>query len=352
MRWLNRGLRFLVLGISFSALYLFCVLQPAPRQALAVDQEQPLTFLDTNGIVQPTTVRVSPSAANQLLDIEDFRFVKNCSHVCAAQGSDPYLLAFVHSAPSNFNKRNVIRETWASPKTLLRLNVKVVFIIGLSNDSSIEALLDKEHARHADLVQGNFVDTYKNLTYKHLAGFKWVMNFCNRTSFVMKADDDAFVDIFRAVELLREAFDLRRPLRPAGVVACSVFPDGTLAKRDGKWALTLEEYASDKYPTYCSGIVYFLTPDMLAQLYSTAHRLEQRFIWIDDLFVTGIVASEAGVRHHALNLKFAYDPKRLRAWLDSKDLRPCPYVVGDIGETHDWERLMFKLWEKTARVWR
>ena len=45
--------------------------------------------------------------------------------------------------------------------------------------------------------QGNFLDTYKNLTYKHMMGYKWLHRHCpNQPKYVVKADDDVFVEIF------------------------------------------------------------------------------------------------------------------------------------------------------------
>ena len=68
----------------------------------------------------------------------------------------------------------VIRRTWASSPL-----VRVVFLVGVVGDEpsaaqqrpypmDTQALLNSEHAKYADLVQGNFVDHYHNLTYKNL----------------------------------------------------------------------------------------------------------------------------------------------------------------------------------------
>ena len=54
----------------------------------------------------------------------------------------------------------------------------------------------KENIQYADIVQGNFVDSYHNLSYKATMGNLWVSEFCEQAEFVVKADDDVFIDIF------------------------------------------------------------------------------------------------------------------------------------------------------------
>lgn len=372
MRFLRKTARLIVALVSFASLYLLCFIYgngtaPRPLDLFYPDIQPSQASLSSSRLLSKRLVvkefrteKSFPAETledfstsvpdNQVLDLTNFYFMKNASHVCHDSRDSPYIVAFVHSAPINFIKRNVIRETWASPKTLIRLKTKVVFIIGSSNDSSVEERLNREYIKYGDLVQGNFRDSYRNLTYKHLIGFKWLMKFCNNSRFVMKADDDAFVDIFKVTSSLKEMFDLQSDKRPAGILACSLFPDGTAAKRQGKWALSLQEYPNQTYPAYCSGIAYFASPDVIFKLFEGAHRISSKFIWIDDLFVTGIIASFVSQTHQPLNFKFNYDHERLRQWLMQKDLKGNPYLVGDIGDTPDWKSLMFKLWEKTLRV--
>lgn len=284
---------------------------------------------------------------NQLLDLKNFTFIMNSSSAC---DNKPYFLAFVHSAPGNFVRRQVIRKTWASPNMIRGVNIRVVFIVGMSNESATEQQLKSEQQKHHDIVQGNFMDSYRNLTYKHLVGYRWTMMFCNTTRFVMKADDDAFVDTFKIISSLRSMFDVRGDRRPASVLACSLFPDGTAVKRTGKWALSESEYSADRYPPYCSGIGYFTTPDVIFKLFAAAHDPDVSPIWIDDLFVTGILPSRIRQSHQELNINFTYDQRKLRKWLQEEDARTNPYLVGDIGEASDWQLLMEQLWEKTVRV--
>ena len=57
---------------------------------------------------------------------------------------------------------------------------------------------------HGDLVQGNFMDTYRNLTYKTVLGHMWVSSFCSQAEFVVKTDDEIYVDIYGMYALTRK----------------------------------------------------------------------------------------------------------------------------------------------------
>ena len=56
-------------------------------------------------------------------------------------------------------------------------------------------LLD-ENNKHGDIVQGDFLDTYHNLSYKAIMGSLWVSEFCNQAEFVVTTDDDMFIDLY------------------------------------------------------------------------------------------------------------------------------------------------------------
>jgi len=46
-----------------------------------------------------------------------------------------------------------------------------------------------------DIIIENFVDTYNNLTVKTLRLLKWVKNNCKNTDYIMKADDDIYINM-------------------------------------------------------------------------------------------------------------------------------------------------------------
>ena len=55
-----------------------------------------------------------------------------------------------------------------------------------------------------DLLQGAFLDSYRNLTVKHLLGYTWARDHCSAASWLLKTDDDQFVDTLHLPRLLQE----------------------------------------------------------------------------------------------------------------------------------------------------
>ncbi len=105
------------------------------------------------------------------------------------------LLVTVISAPKNTVERNAIRRSWG--KTALKLkNAAIVFVVGLPNGPQglVEELLD-ESDQFQDLVVTEHLDTYNNLTLKTLAAFDWMLTYCPDAEFILKTDDDMFIQV-------------------------------------------------------------------------------------------------------------------------------------------------------------
>lgn len=104
-----------------------------------------------------------------LIDIKNFRFTINHD---PCNRTHPLLLMLVHSAPENFLKRNIVRETWGQQST----DVALLFLVGSSDEH--QTSLKVENRKYKDLIQGNFRDAYRNMTYKHVMALKWATYHC------------------------------------------------------------------------------------------------------------------------------------------------------------------------------
>lgn len=61
-----------------------------------------------------------------------------------------------------------------------------------------------ENQRHDDIIQERFIDSYNNLTLKSVMMLKWVNNHCGeKARFVMKTDDDMYVNVASLVKMLK-----------------------------------------------------------------------------------------------------------------------------------------------------
>lgn len=109
-----------------------------------------------------------------LVDLQHFEYVMNNVSICTSSQKEDffYIVIMVHTARSNFNQRYAIRNTWGSIKLFKQWQLQLIFLLGSDPKSSRDynTRLSNESKHHGDLIMGNFVDSYKNLTYNHLMG--------------------------------------------------------------------------------------------------------------------------------------------------------------------------------------
>ena len=99
--------------------------------------------------------------------------------------------------------RDIIRQSWGSPR-ITGEETRLVFMLGSTHDDSVQREIEMESREHRDIVQGNFLDTYKNLTYKSVMGHLWVSEHCESAEWVVKSDDDIYTDLYALLHTLRE----------------------------------------------------------------------------------------------------------------------------------------------------
>lgn len=223
---------------------------------------------------------------NTLIGI-DFKF-NIANYVCDSYPS-PFLLIMVHSSVGHFEKRRTIRETWgrSSSKT------KLVFLLGTSDKTEMIEKLRKESELFSDLVVGSFRDTYKNLTYKHVMGFKYALHHCPHAVYVLKTDDDVFVNIPELVEFIKTTIS---PYGAEKLIMCNVWEKAIVARSHrSRYRFSFQEFPFKTFPTYCSGWFILYSPDVVYDLYNLAQKSE--YFWVDDVFITGILAKKAGIPH-------------------------------------------------------
>ncbi|CAG9761681.1 unnamed protein product [Ceutorhynchus assimilis] len=200
-----------------------------------------------------------------------------------------FLLVLIHSAPGNFQKRNVIRSTWGNRTK----KIKIFYVMG-------KALLDiqnkilHENQINKDIIQGNFKDVYRNLTLKHIMSLKYATYHCPQAKYILKTDDDVFVNMPLMQNFVN--FDLS-PFGTSNLLFCSVRKSvSVLRTYRSKWRVGFEEYPCRTYPTYCPGWVILYSPDVVFKLYKSAQNTANLF-WIDDVHVTGILAAKNNISH-------------------------------------------------------
>ena len=59
---------------------------------------------------------------------------------------------------------------------------------------------------HQDILQWDFMDTYNNLTIKSILALKWAPAFCSNAKFVIKMDDDVFLNAINLANFLESSY--------------------------------------------------------------------------------------------------------------------------------------------------
>ena len=228
--------------------------------------------------------------SNTILNPLDDKFTIRNRHLCF--NSSVQLLILVPSEHTNTDRRTAIRNTFGmmsndkiSTVNGLRVDlvVRSVFVLGRSPNKMVEHKVRKENDAFKDIVQADFIDSYYNLTLKVLYGLKWVNLFCPDVKYVVKTDDDVFLNTAELVRQLRSHI-----IGDKGAVFGTVFRNQRVVQRNGKWAVSMEEFPLEKYPTYSQGNCYTLSGSIVGRIVHIAQRLS--YLHIEDAFITGVVA--------------------------------------------------------------
>ncbi|KAF7044324.1 hypothetical protein CFC21_053571 [Triticum aestivum] len=197
------------------------------------------------------------------------------------------------SAGSHFTERMAVRRSWMSAvrnssSTMAR------FFVALNGRREVNEDLKKEADFFGDIIIVPFVDSYDLVVLKTVAICEYAARVVS-AKYVMKCDDDTFVRLDSVMAEIKKVPDgksfymgnmnyYHRPLR------------------EGKWAVSYEEWPRDTYPTYADGAGYIVSSD-----------------------IAGFVASE--MEKGRLNL-FKMEDVSVGMWVGQLDAGGVEYVHG------------------------
>ncbi|XP_055680327.1 beta-1,3-galactosyltransferase 1-like [Lutzomyia longipalpis] len=213
----------------------------------------------------------------------DSGFSEPNAMLCPEMGDLLRALILITSAPTHSQHRQDIRETWGSVGQ--RGDVALGFLVGVTANETTEEALRKEGKLFGDLIRGNSLDSYKNLTLKSVSMLEWMLTYCPMAPYLVKIDDDMLINMERLLTFLEDNSESQR--RIFGNIARNWKPHRDL---QSKWYLSEENFRNYIYPDFATGPVYVLTGDSVYDLYTTA--LDMPFLWLEDVFLTGFVAEE------------------------------------------------------------
>ncbi|XP_035658380.1 beta-1,3-galactosyltransferase 1-like [Branchiostoma floridae] len=216
-------------------------------------------------------------------------FIINPTGKCA--DSDLFLVVMVTSRHAHFEARATIRETWGNATSIMGYKLTTLFVIGRTDDSNLQRKLVEESQTYGDLVQMDSYESYENLTLKTISALKWTSINCKQAKFVMKTDDDMFVNYPRLVRILAEYSQTAgQENLMLGCVVSWAFPERTPGK---KWYMDPSIFPHWLYPSYCIGAGYVISSDVAHKLYMTS--LKVPVVQIEDVYL-GMCAEKAGIK--------------------------------------------------------
>ncbi|XP_057368442.1 UDP-GalNAc:beta-1,3-N-acetylgalactosaminyltransferase 1-like [Daphnia carinata] len=196
------------------------------------------------------------------------------------------------SAPENSDKRKVVRQTWAkhlqveNEKGLLEI-AGFAFILGLTENNVTQNSIKEESATFGDIIQIEMSDSYRNLSLKVAGLFNWLHKNCAAVDFVVKVDDDVYVN---ARNLAYFAQSYHRSNRSMFGLSAGYL----IANRVGKWNISYEEWPWKQYPPYYLGPAVIIPGSTIRPLLAAFQTTPM--MPFDDVYYGGICTEKAGIK--------------------------------------------------------
>ncbi|XP_075947858.1 N-acetyllactosaminide beta-1,3-N-acetylglucosaminyltransferase 2a [Anarhichas minor] len=204
----------------------------------------------------------------------------------------PFLLLAVKSLTPHFDRRQAIRETWGRAGVLANRTVATVFLLGSTSSADyfpdLRGMLGHEAKLHRDLLQWDYMDSFYNLTLKEVLFLEWFGQNCPHAQYVLKGDDDVFINTLRVIELLESLAESKAKDLFIGDVISHAGPH-----RDRKLKYFVPESVFvGPYPPYAGGGGYLYSGELALRLYIASQQVV--LYPIDDVY-TGMCLRKLGL---------------------------------------------------------
>ncbi|KAJ8039143.1 Beta-1,3-galactosyltransferase 1 [Holothuria leucospilota] len=209
------------------------------------------------------------------------------SEICGVT-KEVFLLVLMVSAPMNFERRERQRHTCLNVSGVSGKRIEKLFLLGDSGNSSLNMRIKEESLKFQDVFIGDYHDSYGNLTLKTLSGMKWARLCCPQATYVMKVDDDVYINFKILIDTLINA-----PRKKGYIVGRVSRGSRPVRDKTHKWYVSLDTYSRKVYPDYVSGLAYVMSGDLPRKIYYTSISTPP-FPW-EDVYI-GMILEKLNVR--------------------------------------------------------
>jgi hypothetical protein len=211
------------------------------------------------------------------------------------------ILIIVKTAPHRLQNRDAIRAAWGKAKQFSNFRIRTIFVMGKMNSKELETYgntLEAEQKQFGDLLVGDFIDGYRNNTFKLMHSLKFAQNYCSTgpVSYVFLVDDDYMVSIKNLITEVE-----KHPPNERLYMGWR-FDTSPFRLVFSKHRVSLNDYPFSQYPPYISAGAVLLTSQTVREFYLAIQHL--KIYPFDDIFA-GIIAYKLGILpQHNDNFRF------------------------------------------------
>ncbi|XP_012943563.1 beta-1,3-galactosyltransferase 1 [Aplysia californica] len=241
----------------------------------------------STGVDDVSNMTSTARRGRKVVNPHDFRYIHQSADVC--RGREVELVLGAPTSADNFRGRKTIRETWGQYAKNPEHRTALLFFLGRPRTKFFQTRIDQESETFGDIVQEDFLDTYRNLSLKSVALMKWVSESCPNSTFVLKADDDMYINVPRLLKDLRAQYQRTRTF----IMGQSHARSAVIRDKKNKWYVALSHYPGRYFPHYMSGCAYSLTTSAAKRIYQESLYVPDFFL--EDVYLTGMLAQRTSV---------------------------------------------------------
>ena len=190
-----------------------------------------------------------------------------------------------HIGSGKLQQKEAIEETYANTALFKTVHFKLIIFVGKTVNATLNADIHQEFRKHRDMVVGDFIDTFRTLSLKLIFGLKWISQYCNKVPYIIKVDDDAFVNIFEIQNLIQQHSQKKN------FIMCAVLDYSSIYRwkqNNNLYCQQIKVCVDDDflpglrtYPRYCNGQMFVFPNELLQPLVNAIYVTP--YFWLDDV---------------------------------------------------------------------